>query len=135
MPEVQGLTPSVLWYTIVGIVGIGSLIVLWDKVNEAWRRMKKHPEDTLAESISQKVLSNLEPRFSEIDRKLAADKARLDEHSMSIGEHRSQLSAIEEGNKVMCRGILALLSNKINGNSDDKLRASQEEITNYLINK
>ena len=30
---------------------------------------------------------------------------------------------------------LALLSHEINGNSDDKLRASHQEITNYLIER
>ena len=46
-----------------------------------------------------------------------------------------RLKALEQGNKVISRGILALLSHEINGNSDDKLRASQQEITNYLIER
>ena len=43
---------------------------------------------------------------------------------MSVSLHR-----LEEGNKVICRGILAMLSHEINGNSNDKLVASQQEIT------
>lgn len=57
----------------------------------------------------------------EVDRKLGNDDKRL--------------KSIEDGNKVISRGILALLSHEINGNSDDKLRASQQEITNYLIDR
>lgn len=57
----------------------------------------------------------------EVDRKLENDNKRLE--------------SIEEGNKVMTRGVLALISHEINGNSADKLKASQQEITNYLINR
>ena len=42
---------------------------------------------------------------------------------------------LEEGNRVICRGILAMLSHEINGNSKDKLISSQQEITNYLIER
>lgn len=141
MQPVEGLTPEVLWYTLIGLVGIGSLIVLADKVADVFRKrrerekLKQQPEDKLADTISAKVLSKLEPRFTEIERKLATDKSRLDEHTRILGMHQDQLANIEQGNKVMCRGILALLSHEINGNSDDKLRASQAELTNYLIEK
>lgn len=57
----------------------------------------------------------------DVDRKLDSDNARLE--------------VLEEGNRVICRGILAMLSHEINGNSTDKLTASQAEITNYLIDK
>lgn len=141
LPAIEGLTPSVLWITLFGLVCIGTLIVLTDKVLDVFRKkherdkLKKEPEDKLAENISAKVLAKLEPRFAEIDRKLATDKSRLDEHTRILGMHQDQLANIEQGNKVLCRGILALLSHEINGNSDDKLKASQQEITNYLIDK
>ena len=57
----------------------------------------------------------------DVDSKLTNDNARLD--------------VLEDGNRVICRGILAMLSHEINGNSTDKLVASQAEITNYLIDK
>lgn len=57
----------------------------------------------------------------ETDNKLASDKKRLD--------------TLEDGQKVMLRGISALISHEINGNSDDKLRTSQQEIMNYLIER
>ena len=52
-----------------------------------------------------------------------------------LKKDNSRLTELEEGNRVICRGILALLSHEINGNSTDKLRESQAEITNYLIEK
>ena len=36
---------------------------------------------------------------------------------------------------MLCRGMLALLSHEINGNSVDKLRKAQDELTNFLIER
>ena len=55
------------------------------------------------------------------DAKLKRDKERID--------------SLEDGNRVMMRGILAMLGHEITGNSVDKLKAAQEEITKYLIAK
>lgn len=141
MPTIEGLTPEILWYTLVGLVGIGALIVLGDKVADVFRRRRARqqiedtPSEELANSISERVLEKMEPRLAEIDRKLDNDKERLDAHERQINAQGNQISAIEHGQKVQCRGILALLSHEINGNSDDKLRESQQEITNFLIDR
>lgn len=55
------------------------------------------------------------------DAKLKSDKERLD--------------ALEDGQKVTLRGINALISHEINGNSNDKLTKSQQEIMDYLIER
>lgn len=141
LPAVEGLTPSILWYTIVGLVGIGALIVLVDKVADVFRKRKARqalaatPSEEFAETVSEKVKESLEPRFQDIDRKLANDKLLIEDHTRKLSGQADQIDAIEKGNKVLCRGILALLSHEINGNSTDKLAASQAEITNYLIDK
>lgn len=58
---------------------------------------------------------------ADVDKKLASDNVRLTE--------------IDKGVRVLVRGNLALISHAINGNSDDKLKASQQEITNWLIDR
>lgn len=52
-----------------------------------------------------------------------------------LDNDNKRLTSIEEGNKVVTRGLLALISHELNGNSNDKLMASQSEITNYLIER
>lgn len=52
-----------------------------------------------------------------------------------LNRDNKRLNDLEEGNRVICRGILAMLSHEINGNSKDKLISSQQEITNYLIER
>lgn len=46
-----------------------------------------------------------------------------------------RLETLEEGNRVICRGIMALLSHEISGNSDERLRKSLDEIQEYLLDK
>ena len=102
MPTVEGLTPDILWYTLVGIIGIGAIVVLFDKIGDVIKKHKKTSGDSLVGELE---------------------------------EQDKRITAIEEGNRVLCRGILALLSHEINGNSIDKLTSAQQEITDYLIDK
>ena len=57
----------------------------------------------------------------EVDRKLGSDNKRIE--------------SLEKGNKALCRGMLAMLSHEINGNSIDKLTKAQEELQNYLVER
>lgn len=141
MQPIEGITPGMLWTFLVVLVGLGALIVLGDKVMDVWRRHKARkelsegPEGRLAETISKKVMEKLEPRFGEIDRKLANDKALLDDHTRRLSTYESKFAQQEEGQRAICRGVLALLSHEINGDSADKLHEALEGIKNYLIEK
>lgn len=46
-----------------------------------------------------------------------------------------RLDDAEGGQRVVLRGISALISHELNGNSNEKLHKSQEEIMNYLIDR
>ena len=93
---------------VIVLLALAAFTVLCGNVYKTFREWRKPGEDLTAWR-------------REVDKKLATDNDRL--------------KSMEDGNKVICRGILALLSHEINGNSDDKLRASQSEITNYLIDR
>ena len=93
---------------IIVLVAIGGLIVLAGNVWKTFKQWRQPSDD-------------LNVWRTEVDRKLDNDNKRL--------------QVIEDGNKVMTRGILALISHELNGNSADKLKASQQEITNYLIDR
>lgn len=93
-----------------GIVALAvmAFIVLLGNVIKTFANWKKPHDD-------------MEQWRQDVDRKLTSDNDRLE--------------ILEGGNRVICRGILAMLSHEINGNSTEKLIASQTEITNYLIDK
>lgn len=90
------------------VIAVLGLIVLMGNVFKTVKEWKKPKDD-------------LQKWRDDVDKKLTNDNDRLE--------------VLEGGNRVICRGILAMLSHDINGNSIDKLVASQTEITNYLIDK
>lgn len=53
MPSVEGLTPEILWYTLIGIVGIGALIILADKLGDIVHKHKKTSGDTLLDELDK----------------------------------------------------------------------------------
>lgn len=69
-------------------------------------------------------------------------KERVDRHDELLAKDKDRLDAMEnrmqdmgEQSTIMLRGVRALLSHEINGNSDDKLKASMTEIDDYLIGR
>ena len=128
---IEGITPGMLWTALYVIVGLCALVVLGDKVRAVFagvqqRKQAKRPE--LADEISAKVLAKLEPRFAEIDRKLANDKQRIDALSAQTRDN-------EEGQRVLCRGVLALLNHALHNGNGDEMEKAQQSINDYLIEK
>ena len=61
--------------------------------------------------------------------------ARIAECEARLARDHKRLETLEEGNRVQCRALLALLHHEITGNSIDKLKDAQAGINNYLINR
>lgn len=69
-------------------------------------------------------------------KKPAVDLARWQQETNNkLDRDNKRLNTLEDGQKVMLRGINALISHEINGNSVDKLNKSQNEIMEYLIER
>lgn len=157
LPAVEGLTPAIIWYTLVGLVGIGALIILWDKVSEVFRKRKQRQDDReqlagqdITDRIADKVAESLVPqidekfdsfekkfdkKFAEIDRKLATDKEMLDLHTTQLNAEKSRVDRLDNDNKALLHGMSALLSHEVNGNNIDKLVKAQSAMSNYLIDR
>lgn len=52
-----------------------------------------------------------------------------------LGSDNKRIKSLEEGNKAICKALIALLSHEINGNSSDKLQNALAELNNYLIER
>lgn len=131
LQPIEGITPGMLWTALYVLVGVCALVILADKVRAVFagmqeRKRAKRPE--LADEISTKVLAKLEPRFAEIDRKLATDKQRIDTLSAKTNNN-------EEGQRVLCRGVLALLNHELHNGNSDEMEKAQQGINDYLIEK
>jgi hypothetical protein len=73
-------------------------------------------------------VTQLTERVDRHDELLAKDKDRLD-------AMESRMQDMGEQSTIMLRGVRALLSHEINGNSVDKLKDSMSEIDDYLIRR
>lgn len=147
LPAVEGLTPIVLWYTLVGLVGLAALFILYDKVRTIVmnRRKERQNEQQLAgqditDRIASKVEEKLAPKFteinnkfSEIDEKLSNDKANIDLHTRQLNAYEGRVDKLEKGNNALIHGVFALLGHSIDGNGIDKLKKSYGGMKNYLM--
>ena len=52
-----------------------------------------------------------------------------------LDRDNKRIASLEEGNKVVCRALIAMLSHEINGNAKEKLQAAMSELQNYLIER
>lgn len=69
-------------------------------------------------------------------------KARVEAHEQMLTKDKKRIedldgriNAISDQSTMLLRGVRALLSHEINGNSVDKLNASATEIDDYLISR
>ena len=94
-------------FAIVGIAIMGFIVLIGNviKTIREWRKPG---------------MSEAEWR-RDVDAKLNSDNKRI--------------ASLEEGNKVVCRALIAMLSHEINGNSKEKLQAAMSDLQNYLIER
>ena len=93
---------------VIVLAALLAFIVLIGNAVKAFREWRKPADD-------------LQSWRRDVDQKLNRDNDRLNE--------------LEKSDRVILRGINAMLSHEINGNSKEKLLESQKEITNYLIDR
>lgn len=69
-------------------------------------------------------------------RKPSADQNKWrNDTDAKLDRDNKRLTVLEDGNKVLCQGMLAMLNHEITGNSIDKLRKAQDLMNEYLINR
>lgn len=93
-------------------------LILIGAYNTVMGAIKTHREEQRRKDAP---VNNLEEQVKGHEEKLKRDNDRLKE--------------LEDGNRIMMRAMMALLSHDINGNSSEKLKQSLEEIQQYLIDK
>lgn len=74
-------------------------------------------------------------KISDIEDKMKNFEDRLKKHEEYFNNDNKRLLAIEEGNRVTQKALLALMSHAINGNDVDKLKEAENSLREYLINK
>ena len=62
-------------------------------------------------------------------------ETKVNDHEEKLTSNHKRLIDLEDSNRIILRALMAMLSHEINGNSDDKLKDSFDEIQKYLIQK
>ena len=139
MHEIEGITPAALWTTLGVLLSLCGIYLVIDKVVTSvqnritQRRLNQAgPQAKLAEEISAKILQSIEPRFEDIDRKLSADKLRIDEHDRKLVTVSEQIKGMKSDNTMMLKSINAMMMHEITGNGIDSLKEHKTEMDRYL---
>ena len=137
LPTVEGLTPLILWYTFVGVVGIGGLIVLYGKVVEVFQKRRKDKEDAKAkeDGTIQGQLKEINKRLDTIDDYIRESDKKFDRDNRRLNSLETNVAHIEKGINALARAELAHIQHDMTGNHTDNLGQAEKEITNYLTKK
>lgn len=114
---------NITFQQLVGLCAV--VLILLGAYNTIMSAVKNHREE---KRLRDSPVTQLKERVDRHDDLLAKDKDRLDAMEARMRDMGQQST-------IMLRGVRALLSHEINGNSTDKLNASASEIDDYLINR
>ena len=85
-------------------------------------------------AIMQAVRTHRDERSAK-SRPIEEIRTRLDAHDRMLARDKERLDAMQEESVIMLRGVKAILSHEVNGNSVDKMKQSMQEIDDYLIRR
>lgn len=108
---------------LIGLCAV--VLILIGAYNTVMQAVKNRREE---KRLRDSPVNQLKERVDRHDELLAKDKDRLD-------AMESRMQDMGEQSTILLRGVRALLSHEINGNSTDKLSASATEIDDYLIGR
>ena len=139
MEPIEGVTPTMLWnfgYTMLGLIAVLVCIekvpdIIW-KWKDRKTKAQEGPQANFAEEISENTMHKLEPRFHEIDKKLSADKARLDSHEHALNGVRKTQADIQEGFSALCYAMIAVLNHGIHDGNKDEMENALGKLHEYL---
>ena len=137
LPPIEGLTPTIIWYTFVGLVGIGALIVLYGKVRAVFKDLRKDKENEKAkeDGTIQEQLDKINKKLDSIDDFIREANTRFDRDNRRLNTLETETEHISQGINALARAELAHLQHDITGNHTDNLGLAEKEITDYLTRR
>lgn len=134
LPAIEGITPVILWYTMIGLVGIGALIVLGDKVAKVFRDHKERKQNKEAERDGT-IQGQLDRLSETITKYIKESDAKFDRDNRRLNALEKQAADTNKGIKALARASLAHLQHDITGNHVESLKNAEKTITDYLTEK
>lgn len=146
MPEIKGLTLDGVWqflcYAItIAVIFFGIYKGVCFVIDRREARKKKRREEIeaqqpdLADKVSKKVLSSLEPRLVSIEKDLKKDKSRLDNHDLILSGMQDSQKDVRKGFSALFNVILvASRIGSFNGESQE-MKNALNKMNEYLTGR
>lgn len=146
MPELKGLTLDGVWqflsYAVtIAVIFFGIYKGVCFVIDRREARKKKRREEIeaqqpdLADKVSKKVLSSLEPRLVSIEKDLKKDKSRLDNHELLLTGMRDSQKDVRKGFSALFNVILvASRIGSFNGASPE-MKSAINKMNEYLTGR
>ena len=116
-------TPVQIVTLIFGICALVTAVNGTIGVLSSWLGWVKKPE------------KNQNARIDMHEERLCMIEERIKKHDQLFVNDKGRLDAMDEGNKVTQKALLALLSHAIDGNNIEPLKKAKEDLQEYLIER
>ena len=111
-----------------------SLFNLWDKIESRYKAAKA-PTKHLEERLDKLERQNEKYDLQRLDERLTKLEKQTEKYDTQFARDLRRLDAIEEGNRVVQRALLALLKHAINGNDVEECEKASKALDEYLIQR
>lgn len=146
MPEMKGLTLDGIWQFLcygvtIFVIFLGIYKGVCFIVDRRKERLRKRQEEMeaqqpdLADKVSKKVLSSLEPRLVAIEKDLKKDKNRLDNHEQIISGMRDSQKDVRKGFSALFNVIVVASKTGSFDPSVPEMKAAVDKMNNYLLGR
>lgn len=146
MPEMKGLTLDGVWQFLCYAVTIFVIFLgiykgvcfIIDRRRERLRRRQEELEaqqPDLADKVSKKVLSSLEPRLKAIEQDLKKDKSRLDNHELILSGMQEQQKDVRKGFSALFNVIVVASRTGSFDSGDPEMKKAIGKMNDYLLGR
>ena len=138
MQPIEGITPESLWNAVAVFLGLAAIALIVFKLIEFYWKAKDRKDEHkqldgkgVTDVIAEKVMAKLEPRLEDMEKKLTADKNRLDNHEASIRSLNSSIDSIKDGMQVTADALSAILDHELHNGNSDQMQKARDDLQNY----
>lgn len=146
MPEMKGLTLDGVWQFLcygvtIFVIFLGIYKGICFIIDRRRDRRKKRKEELeasqpdLADKVSKKVLSSLEPRLVAIEKDLKKDKSRLDNHELILGGMQESQKTVKKGFSALFNVLIVASKIGSFNPGDPEMKAAISKMNDYLIDR
>ena len=146
MPEMKGLTLDGVWQFLcygvtIFVIFLGIYIGVCFIIDRRRERLRQRQEELesaqpdLADKVSKKVLSSLEPRLKAIEQDLKKDKSRLDNHELILSGMQEQQKDVRKGFSALFNVIVVASRTGSFDSGDPEMKKAIGKMNDYLLGR